>query len=139
MPPETMQTDAVRISYLTIFTRDVAALPDFYIAVFGLGEVETSRSDRYRELAIGELKLGFPTVDAYRVLDMTDQADPTGVRSMPTFAVDSAEAVTRLTERAVEHGARLIKGSLRTAFGQVLSILLDPEGNAFRISAPLAG
>ncbi len=134
-----MQTDAVRISYLTIFTRDVAALPDFYIAVFGLEEVESSRSDRYRELTIGELKLGFPTVDAYRVLDMVDQADPTGVRSMPTFAVDSAEAVTRLTDRAVEHGARLIKGSLRAAFGQVLSILLDPEGNAFRISAPTAG
>ena len=133
MPP-----DAVRISYLTIFTRDVTALPDFYIAVFGLSEVETSRSERYRELIIGELKLGFPLVDAYRVLGMADQADPTGVRSMPTFAVDSAESVARLTDRAVQQGARLTKGPFSTHFGQVLSVLLDPEGNAFRISAAIA-
>ena len=132
-----MQADAIRISYLSIFTRDVAALPDFYIAVFGLEEVETSRSDRYRELIVGALKLGFPSVDAYRGLDMADQADPTGVRSMPTFAVDSAESEARLTDRAVQQGARLTKGPFSTHFGQVLSVLLDPEGNAFRISAAI--
>jgi len=132
-----MQADAIRISYLSIFTRDVAALPDFYIAVFGLQEVETSRSERYRELMIGSLKLGFPSIDAYRGLDMADQADPSGVRSMPTFAVDSAEAVARLTGRAVQHGARLVKGPFPTHFGQVLSVLLDPEGNALRISAAI--
>jgi hypothetical protein len=133
MPPDT-----ARLSYLTIFTRDVAALPDFYIAVFSLEEIAASRSDRYREVAIGELKLGFPHVDAYGLLDMTDQAQPTGVRSMPTFAAESVGAVSRLTDRAIAHGARLVRAPFQTGFGQTLSVLLDPEGNAFRIASPTA-
>ena len=125
----------VSLSYVSIFTKDVAALPTFYVEVFGLAEVEASRSNRYRELTLDALKLGFPFVDAYDTLDMTDQADPAGVRSMMTFAVADPEAVEDLTGRAVAHGARLVKPAFETPFGQYLSVVLDPEGNAIRISA----
>jgi predicted enzyme related to lactoylglutathione lyase len=136
MPPEPVPV--VRLSYVSLFTRDVEALPDFYIAVFGLTEVEASRSDRYRELMLGELKLGFPSIDAYAVLDMADQADPTGVRALVTFAADSPAAVDTLTARAAAHGGRQVKGPFTAGFGQYLCVFLDPEGNAFRISAPSA-
>ncbi len=129
--------DAVTLSYVTLITRDVAALPDFYVALFGLPEVETSRSERYRELVLGDTLLGFPSTDAYRALDMTDQADPTGVRALLTFRAEDPAAVTRLTDRAVALGARLVKAPFATGFGHVLSVLLDPEGNGFRISAHL--
>lgn len=127
----------VTLSYVSIFTKDVAALPTFYVQVFGLAEVEASRSDRYRELTLDALKLGFPFVDAYDTLDMADLADPAGVRSMMTFAVADSEAVEDLTGKAVAHGARLIKPAFATPFGQYLSVVLDPEGNAIRISATL--
>jgi predicted enzyme related to lactoylglutathione lyase len=133
MPP-----DAIRLSYVSIFTRDVTALPSFYVELFGLQEVETSRSDRYRELMLGETLFGFPHLDAYEALDMADQAEPTGVRSMLTFRAESADAVVRLTERAVALGARLIKAPFATGFGHFLSVLLDPESNAFRVSGPLS-
>lgn len=135
MPPEAVPP-SVRVTYVTTFTRDVEALPSFYAAVFGLAEVEASRSDRYRELALGELKLGFPSIDAYPMVGLQDQAEPQGVRAMITFAVDTLAAVDRLTARAVEHGARLAKGPFPTGFGQYLSVIVDPEGNALRISAP---
>jgi len=116
----------------------MAALPSFYVEVFGLGEIASSASERYRELEVGGLKIGFPLVDAYRVLDMEDQANPTGVRSMVTFAVENPAAVERLTALAAEHGGRVVKAPFATAFGQFLSIVLDPEGNALRISAALS-
>jgi predicted enzyme related to lactoylglutathione lyase len=128
----------VHVTYVSIFTRDVAALPSFYVDVFGLEEIAASASDRYRELAVGALKIGFPLIDAYRVLDMEDQANPTGVRSMVTFAAEDAAAVDRLTASAAAHGGRVVKGPFATAFGQYLSIVLDPEGNALRISAALS-
>jgi hypothetical protein len=127
---------AVQLSYVSIFTRDVETLPDFYAEAFGLAEIETSRSHRYRELSLGPLKLGFPFVDAYAALDMADQAEPTGVRSMLTFAAADPAAVDALTALAVQRGARLVKPGFTTGFGQYLSVILDPEGNAVRISAP---
>ena len=128
MPPD------VRLSYVSIFTRDVASQPSFYVDVFGLEEVAASRSERYRELAVGEMMIGFPFIDAYRLLDMADQAEPTGVRSMVTFAVGDVAEVDRLTARAAAHGGRIAKPPFATGFGQVLSVVLDPEGNALRIS-----
>jgi len=35
----TTELTAVRLSYVSIFTKDVAALPSFYVDVFGLEEV----------------------------------------------------------------------------------------------------
>src|ERR1700761_9126737 len=99
MPLEAM---AAHVSYLTVFTRDVERLPDFYAEVFGLPEVESSRSHRYRELDAGGLMLGFPSVDAYAALNMADQADPDGVRSMVTFAAKTAGTVDHLTSRATD-------------------------------------
>ena len=124
----------MRLSYVSIFTKDLATLPSFYVDVFGLEEVASSRSDRYRELAVGDLMIGFPFVDAYDMLDMGDQAEPTGVRSMVTFAVDGVAEVDRLTARAAAHGGRVAMPPFATGFGQVLSVVLDPEGNALRIS-----
>ncbi len=125
---------AIRLSYVSIFTKDVGSLPSFYVDVFGLEEVATSRSDRYRELTVGDLMIGFPFIDAYDMLDMADQAEPTGVRSMATFAVDGVAEVDRLTARATAYGGRVAKPPFATGFGQVLSVVLDPEGNALRIS-----
>lgn len=124
------------LTYVSIFTHDVETLPSFYAEVFGLPEIDSSRSGRYRELSLGPVTLGFPYVDAYETLEMTDQADPTGVRSMLTFAAGGRQAVDALTHRAVERGARLVKPGFATGFGQYLSVILDPEGNAVRISAP---
>jgi predicted enzyme related to lactoylglutathione lyase len=125
----------VALTYVSIFTRDVERLPDFYVQVFGLEEAAESRSHRYRELHMGAVKLGFPHIDAYAALDLADQAQPTGVRSMLTFAASSPAAVDALTDQALAHGASLAKPGFVTSFGQYLAVLLDPEGNALRIAA----
>jgi predicted enzyme related to lactoylglutathione lyase len=131
-------SSTLRVSYVSFFTRSVVTLPSFYVDVFGLSERQASRSERYRELELGDLRIGFPYIDAYAMLNMSDQADPTGSRTLLTFAAEDPAAVERLTRDAVAHGARLVKGPFSTNFGQFLSVILDPEGNALRISAPAA-
>ena len=128
---------AVRISYLSIFTRNVEALPNFYVEVFALDEVPTSRSERYRELKVADRMLGFLWIDAYANLNMTDLADPTGVRSMITFAAQGMSAVDTLATKALQRRARLIKPPFQTDFLQYLAVLLDREDNAIQIAAPV--
>jgi uncharacterized glyoxalase superfamily protein PhnB len=56
------------------------------------------------------------------------------VKAFATFDVDKAAEVDRLTPIAVAKGAVLRKAPFTTYYGWYQSVLLDPEGNAFRIN-----
>ena len=55
------------------------------------------------------------------------------MKTFATFNVDEAAEVDRLTSIAVAKGAVLRKAPFTTYYGWYQSVLLDPEGNAFRI------
>ena len=125
---------SVTLSYSSIFARDVETLPDFYVTVLGLEEISASRSVKYRELMAGGVKLGFIHLGGYEMLGLAGSADAVGVKSILTFAVTDPATVDRLTKAALARGATLAHAPFRTFFGQYQSVLLDPEGNALRIS-----
>lgn len=127
----------VRLSYTTFLARDVAALAQFYIDGLGLEEVEASRDHRYREVRAGGCMIGFAHEAARETLAMAHEANPTGIRSLLTFDVESVAAVAPAVERAVAKGAALVKPAFDSAFGQHQAVLRDPEGNAFRLSAAI--
>lgn len=52
---------------------------------------------------------------------------------MIALAADRTAAVEHLTNRAVDHGARLVKAPFAIDFGPFLSILPNPEGDALRV------
>jgi hypothetical protein len=60
--------NAAKLTYVSIFIRDVETLPSFCAKMFGLEEVAASRSSRYRELdmgaAIARLSIGRRLCDA---------------------------------------------------------------------------
>lgn len=128
--------DDVRLSYVTFIARDVAALAQFYIDALGFEEVLASRDERYREVVAGDVMIGFAHQGAYAMLDMPGEADPTGIRSLVTFAMADRDAVAPAVARAVDRGAGLVKAPFDTFFGQHLAVLRDPEGNIFRLAAP---
>jgi uncharacterized glyoxalase superfamily protein PhnB len=125
----------MKLSYVTFIARNVDVLAQFYIDALGLEEVESSRDHRYREVKGGGAMIGFAHQGAYAMLDMPEEADPTGIRSIVTFDVGTVDAVGPAVERAVVHGATLVKAPFDTFFGQYLGVLRDPEGNVFRLSA----
>lgn len=125
-------------TYVTLFARDVDRLAAFYMAALGLEEIEDSRSVRYREVSAPPIRIGFAYQGLYAMLDLADEADPRGARSVLTFDVGLADAVLPAVDRAVAAGATLRKAPFDTFFGQHQAVLQDPEGNILRLSAPVA-
>ncbi|WP_159979655.1 VOC family protein [Novosphingobium sp. 18050] len=124
----------LNVAYVTFLARDVAALAQFYIDALGLEEVLSSRDERYREVRGGGCMIGFAT-ETVRPYVNLPEIEPVGTRSILTFDGGSVAAVSEWAQRAVAHGAALVREGLDTPFGQHQAVLSDPEGNAFRLSA----
>jgi predicted enzyme related to lactoylglutathione lyase len=127
------------LSYVNIFSRDIVKLSGFYRDVFGFEEIPEIRSPIFVGLRTGQNQscLGFNAQDAYGLLNLADYANPTGVKFLLNFDVDSSEDVDRMTPRAVSYGAKLIKEPYKTYYNWYQSVLLDPEENVFRINKML--
>jgi predicted enzyme related to lactoylglutathione lyase len=122
------------LGYLNIFARDIQKMADFYGELFQLEEIRESRSPIFRGLRTGKANLGFNAQDAYALLNLESAANDTGVKAFATFDVGAPAEVDRLTSIAVAKGAVLRKAPFKTYYGWYQSVLLDPEGNAFRIN-----
>ena len=122
------------LGYVNIFAQDVVKLAGFYADVFGLEEIIASRSPIFRGLKTKKANIGINAHDAYALLNLPEAADGEGIKAFTTFDVDSAAEVDRLTPIAVAKGATLRKAPFTTYYGWYQSVLLDPEGNAFRIN-----
>lgn len=125
------------LSYVNIFARDIEALSRFYIDLFGFEEIPAIRSPIFRGVATGKSCLGFNALDAYGLLKLDDYAETKGVKFLLNIDVDTAEEVDRLVPIAVAKGATLIKEPYKTYYDWYQAVLLDPEGNVFRINKML--
>jgi hypothetical protein len=125
------------LSYVNIFAKDIIALSSFYRDVFGFEEIAEIRSPIFVGLSTGKSNLGFNAQDAYGLLKLADYTNPTGVKFLLNFDVESVEDVDRLTPIAVSRGARLVKEPYRTYYNWYQSVLFDPEENVFRINKML--
>ena len=125
------------LSYVNIFSKDIVKLSGFYRDVFGFEEIPEIRSPIFVGLRTGQSCMGFNAQEAYGLLKLSDYANPTGVKFLLNFDVDSQADVDRMTPLAVSHGGRLIKEPYRTYYNWYQSVLLDPEENVFRINKML--
>lgn len=122
------------LSYVNIFAKDVVALSGFYQRVFGFPEIEAIRSPIFRGLDTGKSSLGFNALDAYDLLQLSEFSDTHGIKFLLNIDVDSQAEVDRMVPVAVDAGATLIKAPYVTYYHWYQSVLLDPEGNVFRIN-----
>lgn len=125
------------LTYVNLFANDIIALSKFYIDVFSFKNIPEMESPIYRGIAAGEAGIGFNAHEAYELLHLSEYADVKGIKSMITIDVDSVEDVERMVPIAVSHGAKLIKEPYKTYYNWYQAVLLDPEGNVFRINRPL--
>ncbi|RKP53693.1 VOC family protein [Pararobbsia silviterrae] len=122
------------LSYVNVFARDIVALSGFYQDVFGFAEVESIRSPIFRGIDAGRTCIGFNAHDAYALLHLDDHADTRGVKFLLNIDVDQQADVDRLVPIAEANGATLIKPPYLTYYNWYQAVLLDPEGNVFRIN-----
>jgi predicted enzyme related to lactoylglutathione lyase len=125
------------LSYVNVFARDIEALSRFYIELFGFEEIAAIRSPIFRGVATGKSCLGFNALDAYALLKLDAFAETKGVKFLLNIDVDTVEQVDWLTRVAVTKGATLIKEPYKTYYNWYQAVLLDPEGNVFRINKML--
>jgi predicted enzyme related to lactoylglutathione lyase len=122
------------LSYVNVFAGDVVALSGFYQSLFGFTEIEAIRSPIFRGLDTGKSCIGFNAPDAYELLGLADHADTRGIKFLLNIDVDSQADVDRRVPLALEAGATLIKAPYTTYYNWYQAVLLDPEGNVFRIN-----
>ena len=125
---------AAHLSYVNVFAKDVVALSGFYQRVFGFPEIEAIRSPIFRGLDTGKSSLGFNALDAYELLQLSAFSDTRGIKFLLNIDVDSQPEVDRMVPVAVEAGATLVKPPYVTYYHWYQAVLLDPEGNVFRIN-----
>ncbi len=124
-----------------LFCRDIEAQMAFYRDVLQLAERADVRSDLYRALAARDIEIGFNAIAAYELLGLADRRPQDGVPSpvvgYATFMADAPGDVDAATERAKALGAVVVKAPYKTYYGDWQVVLMDPEGNVFRIGAKL--
>ena len=127
---------SVTLSFSSVFADDYEGLADYYQGVFGLPEVESLHSEHFRGLQIGPTVLGFSRADtAYDLLELPrPAADAHGVRTFVTFEVPTEDDVASMLAAAVGAGGTQVQAPHRTYYGAWQAVVLDPEGNAFRIN-----
>ncbi|WP_328187290.1 VOC family protein [Marinobacter sp. OP 3.4] len=122
------------LSYVNVFAKDIEALSGFYRDLFGFREIPEIHSPIFRGLDTGRSCIGFNALDAYELLKLEDHADTKGCKFLLNIDVDSKEEVDRFVPDAVAAGAILIKEPYTTYYNWYQAVLLDPEGNVFRIN-----
>jgi predicted lactoylglutathione lyase len=122
------------LSYVNIFAQDIVALSQFYIDVFGFTEIEKIRSPIFRGLDTGRSCLGFNAQDAYGLLKLDEFSQVSGIKFLLNIDVASSAEVDQMTPKAVSLGAKLVKPPYKTYYNWYQAVLLDPEGNVFRIN-----
>jgi predicted enzyme related to lactoylglutathione lyase len=130
----TATSDKATLSYVNVFAQDIVALSQFYMDVFGFAEIEKIRSPIFRGLDTGRSSLGFNAQDAYGLLKLDEFSQVSGIKFLLNIDVSSAAEVDRLTPKAVVLGAKLVKPPYKTYYNWYQAVLLDPEGNVFRIN-----
>jgi uncharacterized glyoxalase superfamily protein PhnB len=123
------------LSFASVFSADIEKLSTFYRELLGLDEVLELRSEHFRGLYIGDTILGFSAPTAYKMLNLPEPHEKSdSVSTFLTFEMPTDADVDSATSAAVDAGATCVKKPSRTYYGAWQSVLLDPDGNAFRLN-----
>lgn len=125
------------LSYVNIFAKDIVALSNFYSEVFGFADIPEISSPIFRGIDTGKSCIGFNALDAYELLKLSEYSDTKGIKFLLNIDVDTPEEVDRMVPVALAKGATLIKEPYKTYYNWYQAVLLDPEGNVFRINKML--
>jgi hypothetical protein len=120
---------------INVFCRDHVRLFDFYRMLLDAPEMIEHASPIYRGLQLSGISLGFHDTKAYALLEVSDlKPDKPSAGHYPTFNLDSKQSVDERTALATSLGATIRKAPYITYYKAYQVVLLDPEGNLFRLN-----
>jgi catechol 2,3-dioxygenase-like lactoylglutathione lyase family enzyme len=120
---------------VNLFCKDHLRVFEFYRALLEAPEIVEHASPIYRGLQLLGVSFGFHDEKAYELLEVSDlKPSQPSAGHYPTFNLDSTQAVDQLTAFAVAIGAKVRKRPYLTYYKAYQVVLLDPEGNLFRLN-----
>jgi hypothetical protein len=120
---------------INVFCRDHLRLFEFYRALLDAPEMLEHASPIYRGLQLPGISLGFHDEKAYELLNVSDlKPDKPSAGHYPTFNLHSKLTVDQRTDFAVSLGASVRKPPYLTYYNAYQVVLLDLEGNLFRLN-----
>ena len=125
------------LRYTILYVANVGQSLDFFSRAFGLDVGFLHDSGAYGELATGNTKLAFSSLQLMTSLGKTPAAaNP----AAPTFeiAFETSDVAAAL-ERAIKAGATLIQDVRDEPWGQTTAYVADPNGYLIEICSPVAG
>jgi len=123
----------IKLDMVGIVTRDLKKALDFY-RLLGLNIPESANAEMHVEVAQDGVRLAFDTVEVARDVYGGWEA-PTGHRIELAFLCDSADAVSELYAKLVEHGYAGHREPWDAFWGQRYAIVADPDGNLISLFA----
>lgn len=119
----------MKLSYINVFVRDLAASVHFYQGVLGLELQFCSPEHGYASFVAGEgLRLGLAVAG-------TENVELVGRHTGVGFEVHDLVAAY---DRLESLGARFTMPPTRQPWGAFMAILADPDGNAFYLDQATA-
>ena len=125
------------LNLVNIFAEDMVGLATYYQQVFGFPEIRKYRSPIFRLLDSGKAALGFNAPEAYELLELQRYSKTRGVKVFINIEARSKREVDTIAAKAVKKGGHLIKAPYTTYYNFYQAVLLDPEGNVFRVNRVL--
>jgi predicted enzyme related to lactoylglutathione lyase len=124
----------MRLNYVIIYVSDVAAATEYYSKAFNLTVKFLHDSNSYGEMETGETTLAFASNDMMKAAIGIDARK--GLKNCFEIAFSTAD-VKPMMDRAVSHGARVLKEPVEKPWGQTVAYVEDPFGTIIEICTPM--
>ena len=127
----------MKLRYTILYVADVATSLGFYERAFGLERGMLHEGGDYGELATGNTKLAFSSLDLMRQIG---KAPGRASEHPPVFEIAfETETVDEAFEAALKAGAESVQPPEHMPWGQTVSYVRDPDGFLIEICSPVRG
>jgi catechol 2,3-dioxygenase-like lactoylglutathione lyase family enzyme len=125
---------AIKFSLVGIATKDMAASLRFY-RLLGVEVPEERETESHVEVAFGDVRLGWDTVDVLEGVYGGWEAHPVGLRIELAFDCETRDGVDAVYARLTGAGHRGHREPWDAVWGQRYAIVEDPDGNLVSLFA----
>ncbi len=125
----------MKLKYTILYVEDVPASLAFYEEAFGLTRGMLHESGDYGELATGNTKLAFSSLQLMRELG---KSPGSAAEQRPSFELAfETEDVASALKLALAAGAKLVEEVEQMPWGQETCYVTDPDGFLVEICSPV--
>lgn len=125
----------MKLRYTILYVKDVPSTLSFYERAFSQTRAMLHEGGDYGELATGETKLAFSSLE---LMQSIGKSPGNAATQAPCFEIAfETKDVRKALDTAIEAGATLVQDVEKMPWGQSTSYIKDPDGFLIEICSPV--